>query len=197
MQVVAALEEKDLDKDLRARVQHFKGALGVVPASVRTMAHRPELADAFVTLSKAVMTCNGNLTPEQKRLIGYTVSFASGCMYCQAHTILASQRFGASEERLNNVLNYDDSPHYTEPERAALAYAYAAACVPNAVTPAIVTRLKKHWSDLDIVEITGVIAFFGFLNRWNDSMGTTLEDMPIEAGVKYLASTGWEIGKHE
>ena len=43
----------------------------------------------------------------------------------------------------------------------------------------------------------GVIALFGYLNRWNDSMGSALEDLPIEAGEKYLAGQGWEIGKHQ
>ncbi len=41
-----------------------------------------------------------------------------------------------------------------------------------------------------------VIALFGYLNRWNDSMGSALEDLPIEAGNKHLGNTGWEIGKH-
>ena len=49
----------------------------------------------------------------------------------------------------------------------------------------------------DIVEIMGVIALFGFLNRWNDSMGSALEDLPIKKGEKYLKeSTNWVPGKH-
>ena len=43
----------------------------------------------------------------------------------------------------------------------------------------------------------GVIALFGFLNRWNDSMGSALEDLPIEKGEKYLKEpTNWTVGKH-
>ena len=36
----------------------------------------------------------------------------------------------------------------------------------------------------------------GFLNRWNDTMGTPLEAEPIEIGEKYLAAHGWRVGKH-
>ena len=61
----------------------------------------------------------------------------------------------------------------------------------------VAARLKEYWSDDDIVEIMAVIALFGYLNRWNDSMGSALEDLPIEAGEKYLAEQGWEIGKHQ
>jgi len=28
-------------------------------------------------------------------------------------------------------------------------------------------------------------------------MGSTLEDLPIEAGKKYLKNTSWNIGKHK
>jgi len=41
-----------------------------------------------------------------------------------------------------------------------------------------------------------VVAVFGFLNRWNDTMGTPLEEEPIHVGEKYLASHGWSVGKH-
>ncbi len=47
-----------------------------------------------------------------------------------------------------------------------------------------------------IIEIIGVIATFGFLNRWNDTLATPLEGEPIVVGEKILASHGWSLGKH-
>lgn len=196
MAVVRPLEEDEIEPTLRAQVQFFKGPLGVIPNSVRTMAYRPEVARAFTALNVAVMQCHGAVTPEFKRLIGYVTSYVSGCRYCQAHTILGSQRFGASEERLNSVWDFEQSPHFTEAEKAALAFAHAAAEVPNGVTPEIEARLKAAWDDGDIVEIMAVIALFGYLNRWNDSMGSALEDLPVSAGERYLAAIGWNVGKH-
>jgi uncharacterized peroxidase-related enzyme len=196
MAIVRPLAEDEIEPDLREEVQFFKGPLGVIPNSVRTMAHRPELARAFTKLNIAAMTCHGAVTAEFKRLLGYVTSFVSGCMYCQAHTILGSERFGASEERLNSIWDFESSAHFSEAEKAALAFAHAAAQVPNAVTPEISDRLKAHWDDGDIVEIMGVIALFGYLNRWNDSMGSALEDLPVAAGEKYLGPTGWGVGKH-
>ena len=60
----------------------------------------------------------------------------------------------------------------------------------------IADKMRLHWNDGEIVEILGVIALFGFLNRWNDSMGTEMEDGAIESGEKYLSDKGWEVGKH-
>jgi hypothetical protein len=58
------------------------------------------------------------------------------------------------------------------------------------------TELRKYWSEEQIVEIVAVISLFGFLNRWNDTMATPLEEEPIAVGEKYLAPRGWSIGKH-
>ena len=43
----------------------------------------------------------------------------------------------------------------------------------------------------------GVIALFGYLNRWNDSMGTEMEPGALESGEKYLKKKGWTVGKHK
>ncbi|MGI9259932.1 MAG: carboxymuconolactone decarboxylase family protein [Gammaproteobacteria bacterium] len=197
MAVVEPLDEDEIDAGILEDIQFFKGPLGVIPNSVRTMAYRPHLAKAFTDLNIAVMRCEGQVTGEFKRLIGYVTSMVAGCRYCQAHTILGSERFGSSEERLNSVFDFENSPYFSDAEKAALSFAFAAASVPNGVTDEHAAKLREYWSDEDIVEIMGVIALFGYLNRWNDSMGSALEDLPIQAGEKYLRSVGWNVGKHE
>jgi hypothetical protein len=47
-----------------------------------------------------------------------------------------------------------------------------------------------------MVEIVGVIAMFGFMNRWNDTMATPLEEEPTHVGERFLAKGGWTVGKH-
>ena len=54
----------------------------------------------------------------------------------------------------------------------------------------------NYWSDDDIVEIMGVIALFGYLNRWNDVMATSLEDEAETSGQDLLKGISWSIGKH-
>ena len=81
-------------------------------------------------------------------------------------------------------------------EKAALRFARAAAMVPNEVDEELTAEMRKHWDDGEIVEIMAVIALFGYLNRWNDSMATDLEAAPQEMGEKVLSSGGWTGGKH-
>ena len=81
MEIVTPLNENDIDSSLLEKIQFFKGPLGVIPSSVKTMSYHPKIADAFTDLNKAVMECKGKVTPEFKRLIGYVTSFASAVSY--------------------------------------------------------------------------------------------------------------------
>ena len=195
MALVAPLE-KGTSPEVDALAAFFDETLGFTPNSVLTMQRRPEVAKAFIALNKAVMSNHGRITSEQKRLIGYLASLSAGCRYCQAHTALAAKRYGASDERLHAIWDYRTSPLFSEAERAAFDFAVAAASVPNAVDEDIAARLRAHWSDDEIVELLGVVALFGFLNRWNDSMGTHLESGARESANAHLTGSGWEPGKH-
>lgn len=174
----------------------FDETLGFTPNSVLTMQCRPRIAAAFINLNKAVMANEGRLTSEQKRLIGYLASTTAGCRYCQAHTMLAAERYGGTPERLDAIWDYAESPHFSEAERAAFDFAVAASSIPNAVDDSIAGRLRAHWDGGEIVEIVGVIALFGFLNRWNDSMATSLEPAAHAIGERQLQPSGWHRGKH-
>lgn len=194
--LVQPLASDALPPEVAALAQFFGGTLGLLPNSVATMAHKPELAVAFAALNRAVMAGEGRVTPALKREIGYVASLAAGCRYCQAHTVLAAGRFGETDDRLDALPHYTTSPLFTEAERAAFDFALAAAAVPNAVDTEIATALRTHWSDAEIVEMLGVIALFGFLNRWNDSMGTALEHPAVAVADRHLAGSGWAVGKH-
>ncbi len=193
--LVLPIMEND-DKAFNELIQFFNETLGFCPNSVKTMYHRPHIAYAFIELNKAVMKNNGNVTSSLKRLIGYISSNVAGCKYCQAHTIRAAERYGAEAEKMENIWEFKTHPAFSEAERIALEFAWVSSTIPNAVDDTIAEKLRLHWSEGDIVEILGVIALFGFLNRWNDSMGTEIEAGAIDSGEMYLAKYGWTRGKH-
>ena len=113
-----------------------------------------------------------------------------------AHTAGAALRLGVDEAKFDAIWEFRTSPLYTEAERVALDFAIAAASQPNDVTDELMDRMKQHWSEGQIVEIAATVSLFGFMNRWNDSMATPLEEEPIEVGETHLAGKGWTPGKH-
>lgn len=113
-----------------------------------------------------------------------------------AHNAGGSLRSGIQEEKLAAVWEFRTSPLFDERERVALEFAIAAASQPNDVTDELFGRMKQHWSEGEIVEITALIAYFGFMNRYNDTMATPLEEEAIHVAEKHIAKHGWKLGKH-
>lgn len=186
----------DATPELKPHFDFFLTTLGFTPNSVLIMQRKPKLVQALAQLNAAAMDPEGEVDLGFRRLIGHLASKASGCLYCQAHTLLGAQNFGVSEAKLAAIWDYQSSTLYSLKERLALDFALAAAAQPNAVTDAQFSELQKHWSDAQIVEILGVVAMFGFLNRWNDTMGTPLEALPDAVAAKAAGGHGWSAGKH-
>ena len=183
------------DKETQELVSFFNETLGFCPNSVLTMQKKPHLAQAFVNLNKAVMDNAGSISSEFKRIIAYISSNTAGCRYCQAHTIRAAERYGGEKERLKEAWNFENSNLYSNAEKVALRFTIAASSVPVSISQELENSLKEEWSETDILEIMSVIALFGYLNRWNDVMGTSLENDAKESAEKLLKSH-WEIGRH-
>jgi len=189
--------DRSVNKEMAEMADFYEETLGFTPNSLFTMMHRPRISEAFMEMNKAVMENKGRVTSAQKRLIAYLSSMTTGCRYCEAHAMRAAERYGASEDKMTNIWEYKTHPAYTDAERAAFDLAIAASNVPNAVDQELADRLRQHWDEGEIVEILGVIALFGYLNRWNDSMGTQLEDPATQTGEERLSDQGkWNIGKH-
>ncbi len=177
--------------------EFYDETLGFTPNSLFTMMHRPRISDAFVEMNKAVMENKGRVTSSLKRELAYLSSMTTGCRYCEAHTIRAAERYGSEQDRLNNIWEYKTYGAFTDGDRAVFDLAIAASQVPNAVTDEIADNMRKHWDEGEIVEIMGVIALFGYLNRWNDSMGTQLEGPAADHANDLLSHKGWTRGKHQ
>ena len=184
------------DLETKELAEFFNETLGFCPNSVLTMQRRPAISKAFINLNKAVMANEGRVTSALKRMIAWVSSNATGCRYCQAHAIRAAERYGAAQEQLDNIWEYKTHAAFSEAERAALDFSLAASMVPNVVDSKMKETLYKYWDEGEIVEMLGVISLFGYLNRWNDSMGTSLEEDAIDSGNKFLRKNGFEVGKH-
>ena len=170
--------------------------MGFLPTSMMTMAHWPDLTQAFGGLGATILN-TGELDPGLKQLIAFAVSNAAGCRYCQAHTANSAQKNAVSEDKIQAVFEFESSDLFSDPEKAALRVAVHAGMVPNAVEPEHMRELSNYFTDKQAVEVVAVISLFGFLNRWNDTMATTLESAPKRFAADQLASQGWVSGKHE
>ena len=171
----------------------FKGVeafMGYVPNAHLTMAEKPELLKAFSNLAMTIFQSN-SIDMQTKQLIALASSLSSGCKYCQAHTSHGAERAGADKKKIAEILKYKESTSYSEEERAILDLAFASGRTPNESNEVHFQELKKYFSDDQIIDIVSVISMFGFLNRWNDTLGTKLENVPKGFVEEKLKPLGW------
>ena len=74
-------------------------------------------------------------------------------------------------EKLADVTGWRDSKLFSEAERLALEYAERITYTDQKVDDALVARLKKHYSDSQIVEMTAAIAMENFRSKFNPPLG--------------------------
>ena len=177
-------------KDFENLFQGVESFMGYLPNAHLAMAERPELLMAFSGLASTVFQAEG-IDIQTKQLIALASRLSSGCKYCQAHTSHGAERAGMKEEKIADILNYSESKNYTDKEKALLDLAFAAGVTPNKSTQSHFDNLKKYFSKKEIIDIVSVIALFGFLNRWNDTMGTVLEEVPESFVENKLRPLGW------
>jgi len=166
---------------------------GFLPNSLFVMAHNPDLVVAFGLLSRAVFRGSERtgikqglrhiflkrdppLGDDLRALIFLAVSYAAGCRYCQAHSVTQAIDRSVTQGKIEALLDYETSTLFSSAERAVLDLAFAAGSVPNATTDQHFVALKQHFSTQQITDIVAAIAYMGFLNRWNDTLATTLEE---------------------
>jgi len=181
--------------DMEPIFQAVEASMGFVPTSMLTMAHWPELVQSFGGFAGGIVD-GGELEGGLKRLIAFVVSNAAGCRYCQAHTSHSAEVNGVSSDKIQAAFEFETSPLFTDAEKSALRVALHAGIVPNTVEPEHMDALREHYSNKQCVEVVAVISLFGFLNRWNDTMATTLEDKPRAFASETIAGSGWDVGKH-
>ncbi len=183
--------------DIQERFTHYRNTRGFTPNSIMTMARRPGIVRAFMQLNQAVLY-EGTVSEELKMLISLIASQAAGCRYCQAHMANLAKIWHASAEKIAAVWDFETSPLFSDAERAALRLALHGAMSPAQATQAHFDAAAEHFDEGEIVEIVASVSLFGFLNRWNDTMATELEELPADVAKETLGvSFGWEPGKHE
>ncbi len=180
---IAPLAEQDLPADLSESFAAGRAMMGFTGNDGLTLARRPELLKALGALVRAAYA-PGQIPIGLKKMVALVTSEAAGCVYCSAHTANGALREGVDADKLAAIWAFEHDDRFTPGERAALRLAMAAAQSPSAADDALFAELREFYDDDALAELMGVIALFGFLNRWNDTVGTRLEAMPADAWDK-------------
>ena len=110
------------------------------------------------------------LDPALRSLVTVRVSQINHCAFCVDVNGATLKKRGVDEDKILALQGWGDSPRFTAPEQAALAYAEAMTRSDVGVDDAIFAALKPHFDDDGIVELTGLIAFQNMSSKFNAAL---------------------------
>lgn len=105
-----------------------------------------------------------------RALLTVRISQINWCTFCVDINSATVLKRGGPEDKLNHMDQYHDSPHFTEAEKVALEYADTITYSDRQVTPELMERVRKHYDDDAVVELTGLIAFQNLSSKFNAAL---------------------------
>lgn len=123
----------------------------------------PDALKAVLGVENYIQHCG--LEKSLIELVKMRASQINGCAYCLDMHSKDARKGGETEQRLYVLDAWEESPLYTERERAALAWTEAVTRVAETHAPkATFDALRPHFSEKEIVDLTVLI---GAINLWN------------------------------
>lgn len=176
----------ELAPDLARIYQEFAAGYGPFGNQVAVFAHVPAALRHLMPMLMELRAA-ATLPKRYLELAIVAVSQLNACDYCVAHhkPFLAVE--GVSPDGVDRLLDYRDHPELGEVDRLVVEYAIAATEHANRLPEALFQRLRRHFTEPQIVELTLRITLCGFFNKFNDALQIAEEP---EAAVRVAALTG-------
>ena len=183
---VRDIAASELPGELAEIYEAFAASYGPFRNQVAVFAHVPAALRHLMPLLMELRAA-ATLPKRYLELAIVAVSMVNACDYCVAHhkPFLAVE--GVSGGGVDRLLDYVDHPELDEVDRLVVEYAIAATERPNRLPEAMFARLRRHFMEPQIVELTLRITLCGFFNKFNDAL--QIEEEP-EAVARVAALAG-------
>ena len=157
---------------------------------VRLWARMPAAFLAMTAMYRLLDRRSSPIEPALRSLVQVRVSQINGCDFCVDLNSFLGLGRGVAEDRLRALPQFEDSPLFSQRDKAALAYAEAATRSDRRVGEELILRLRKHFDDQAIVELAALIAYQNMSSKFNAALGVPahgfcavpVQSPPAEAG---------------
>lgn len=165
----------------RLLYRYAKRRFGEVPEPFAVAANHPKLLTASAVHEGLVQRASTVLPPQIREIAIYRVAWTVGCSWCVDFGTMLMRLSHLDVDKLSQIADYETSPHYSDDERAAIAYADAMTATPPAVTDEQVTDLRKRFGTEGVFELTYQIGHENFRSRTYSALGITAQGFSTDS----------------
>ncbi len=175
---VRSIPSTELPPDLAEIYERFAAGYGPFRNQVAVFAHVPAALRHLMSMLMELRAA-ATLPKRYLELAIVAVSKLNECEYCVAHHTPFLVPEGISAEGVARVLDYHEHPEFDALDRLVVEYTIAAWTRSNRIPAALFERLRAHFSEAQIVELTLRITLCGFFNKFNDALEIEEEDEAV------------------
>jgi alkylhydroperoxidase family enzyme len=154
----------------RASFRESRRRYGAVMEPMRVFAHHPKVMMGYAALEMASERSR-LVSARLKHLAELRAGMICGCEWCLDFGSSISAEAGISEAELRELPTYQRSSRLTELEKLVLDYATGMTRSPVAVSDVLFHRLREHFDEAQLVELTNIIALENYRARFNWALG--------------------------
>ena len=144
--------------------------LGRVPEPVAVAAHHTKIFSAMAGFEMALERCH--TVPERYKALGeLRAAMVVGCEFCVDIGSMIALKSGLSEDELKDMIDWQSSERLDEKDKLVLAYADGISATPAEVSDELFDKLRAHFDEQQLVELTAAIAWENWRARFNWAFG--------------------------
>jgi uncharacterized peroxidase-related enzyme len=155
--------------DVRDVYLKFAGGYGAFRDQVGVFAHVPAAVTHLMGMLLELRE-QKNVPYRYVELAVVVVSKLNECHYCVAHHKPLLMVEGLSAAGIDRILDYTAHPELDDIDKLVVEYTIAVTNTPQRIRDGMFERLRAHFSEAQLVELTLRIALCGFFNRFNDAL---------------------------
>jgi uncharacterized peroxidase-related enzyme len=149
--------------------ERFASGYGPFRNQVAVFAHVPPAVDHLMGLL-IELKARKNINWRYVELAIVVTSKLNECHYCVGHHTEPLMVEGLSREAIDRLPDTENNPELDEIDRLVVEYTIAVTQNAQRIRDHVFERLRRHFSEAQIVELTLRIALCGFFNRFNDAL---------------------------
>ncbi|CAM3245180.1 alkylhydroperoxidase family enzyme [Williamsia muralis] len=170
---IPAVNPADAGLMVKGAYRYAARRFGSVPEPFAVIAHHRGLFLASAIHETAVDKASTVLPSNIREIAVFRTAWTIGCSWCVDFGTILQRLDGLDIDRLRDIADYQSSPHYSDDERAAIAYSDAITATPTTVTDEQVADLRERFGDAGVVELTYQIGLENQRARMYSALGIT------------------------
>ena len=167
---IAPKEIKEYPWYIRWVLRSQKKKYGHMMEPILLWGRTPRVFRKFFAIIRAFNRKSSPIDSQLRSLIMTKVAMTNHCSFCVDMNSYMFFKERGEERKIAALMDFEGSEEFSEKEKVVLEYTESITITSETISDELFNRLKSHFSDDAIVELTAIIAFQNMSSKFNSAL---------------------------